>query len=508
MIERDGNCISLWQDYTSPYESNNTAREDTVYDVLIVGGGITGITTGLLLQEAGKRCLLLEAANLCFGTTGGTTAHLNTLLDVPYSVLESKFSKTAAKLVAVATRKALELVHRLIKTNAIDCEFENVEAYLFAVNDKQAGNLNELSEASARAGLQVTWKDNIPLPIQITKAICVSEQARFNPTHYVYALAAAFEKAGGVIRQHCRVVAVNQSDPVQVESTGGTYKAIDLVYATHIPPGVNLLHLRCLPYRSYALATKLKDNAYPHALIYDMEDPYHYYRSQTIKEEQFMIAGGKDHRTGQEENPLRRFRELEAHIRKFFQVDRVSYRWSSQFYESADGLPYIGKLPGHSEHILTATGFGGNGMIFSHVAAMILTGNILRKPEDFAELFTPSRIKPVAGFSNFLQQNSEAVKEMAGKLFLTKKLKELVSIAAGEGKVVKYEGQKIAIYKDLNGQLHTLKPSCRHLQCDVKWNKAELSWDCPCHGARYSYRGEMLTGPSDSDLRIINLVDK
>src|SRR5688572_30844842 len=344
MIARDTLLNSLWQDSAEPYESLKTASVSEIYDVIIVGGGITGLTTALLLQQAGKNCLLIEAENLCYGTTGGTTAHLNTLLDTPYTTISKNFSKEDAKLVAQASAEAIDLVKKNIADQGIDCEFEDAAAYLYAENEEQDKELKDIVEASVEAGLTLKYTDAIPIPASFTSAIRVEGQAKFHPLKYSLALAAAFESAGGCIVQHCRVLGVDENENLEVETSIVTFKAQSLIYATHIPIGINLLHLRCAPYRSYAMAGKLSGENYPEDLIYDMYDPYFYYRTQVINGEKFLIVGGKDHKTGHEENTFRNYLQLEAKIKTLFPDFRLTHQWSSQYFEPTDGLPYIGHL--------------------------------------------------------------------------------------------------------------------------------------------------------------------
>ncbi|MGZ8511265.1 MAG: NAD(P)/FAD-dependent oxidoreductase, partial [Chitinophagaceae bacterium] len=443
MINRDGACTSLWQDNVNFYQPINAADQHSVYDVIIAGGGITGISTALLLQKAGKKCILLEANNLCFGTTGGTTAHLTTLLDIPYTTISKNFNKENAKLVAQSVKEAIDLIRENIDTYKIECGFEETEAFLFAQDEKQEKELVEIKEATAEAGVNVDYTDDIPVSIAFQKAMQVKGQAKFIPTQYVYALAAAFEKEGGVIVQQCRVTGAEENEIIKVETTSGPFKGNALIYATHIPPTVNLLHLRCVPYRSYAMAVTLKDNAYPEGLIYDMYDPYHYYRTQEVDGQQYLIGGGYDHKTAHEENTEHCFLQLEAHLRGNFEVKEVNYKWSSQYFEPADGLPYIGQLPGHTGKIYTATGYGGNGMVYSGVAAILLKKIILNEESPYLGLFNPNRIKPLAGFVSFIKHNADVVKQFAGKWFPHENLDELATLARGEGKVVNYENHKI-----------------------------------------------------------------
>src|SRR5688572_3522377 len=337
MIKRDGNNVSLWQESAETYQPLHESKPSTLYDVAIVGGGITGITTALLLQNAGINCLVLEAHNLCFGTTGGTTAHINTLLDVPYSTMEKNFNKEKAKLVADSLKEAVSTIQENIKKYKIDCEFTTATATLFAQDDKQKDELEKISEATDRAGIKNKFIDKISIPREFIKAMQVDGQAKFNPVRYVHRLAEEFEKAGGTIMEQCRVLSADETENVAIETSKGNYTAKYLIYATHIPPGVNLLHFRCVPYRSYAMAVTLKNKSYPDDLVYDMYDPYHYYRTQEVDGQKYLIAGGYDHKTAHEDNQEYCFLKLESHIRKHFDVDEVAFKWSSQYYESPDG---------------------------------------------------------------------------------------------------------------------------------------------------------------------------
>ena len=507
MIARDGSQISLWQDSMNEYQSTGNPVNNVIpgrYDVAIAGGGITGITLAWLLQQAGKKCILLEAHTIGFGTTGGTTAHLNTLLDTPYTTIIKNFGKEEAALVAQAARGAIGLIKKHIAQLSIDCGFEETPAYLFAQNEDQDKELEAIHDACHEVGVQTELTGYIPIPRQFTTAMRIPAQAKFHPLEYVYALARAFEKEGGVIVQQCRVTKSRDHSPVEIETTQGRLQAAALVYTTHIPPGINILHARCAPYRSYAMAVKLHDENYPKGLVYDMYDPYRYYRTQTVKGERYLIAGGEDHKTGENINTASCFLKLESHIRSHFDVASIAYRWSSQYFEPADGLPYIGLLPG-ADNIYAATGFGGNGMIYSQVSAVLLRDLILKQDHLYRALFNPKRVKPVAGFSGFVSHNVHVIKEFAGKWFPHEELQEIAALAPGEGKVVTYEDQTLALYKDEKGSLHAVNPVCVHMKCSVHWNSAERTWDCPCHGARYTYTGEMVTGPASNDLEVIEV---
>ncbi|HEY2347478.1 MAG TPA: FAD-dependent oxidoreductase, partial [Puia sp.] len=328
------------------------------------------------------------------------------------------------------------------------------------------------------------------------KAIRFKGQGQFHPVKYVYGMAKAFESAGGNILQNCFVQDVKEGRILEVQTTRGVFKTKKLIYATHIPPGVNMLHMRCAPYRSYVMAAELKNNAYPEFPAYDMKDPYHYYRTQEMGGKKYLIAGGEDHKTGHEKDTDLPFDRLGSYLKRYFKIKNIAFQWSSQYFDPADGLAYIGHLPGSSDNIFVATGFGGNGMTYSHIAAKVLSTLIISGNHEYENIFNPGRIKPVAGFSNFIKENSDVVSSFVGDRIDMYKSSSLAGLRNGTGRVIKKPGHSpLGVSKDEIGKIHAIDPVCTHLKCIVQWNKTEKSWDCPCHGARYSMDGEVLNAP-------------
>ena len=505
MMNRDGFCTSLWQDTTPTFHTKHALTGNEEFDVLIIGAGITGLTTALLLQQAGKKCVLAEARNIGFGTTGGTTAHLNTFLDTPYDKIIKNFGEDNAKLVAQGTKASIALIRQNIKDLKIDCGFEELPAYLFSLNEKQNSELESLVDAAHKVGVAMNFTNTSEFPIPYLKIALIPDQAKFHPGRYIFGLATAFVKAGGILLENCRVTGIKEDSPLEAETSLGNIKARKAIYATHIPPGVNILHFRCAPYRSYAIAVTLKDEQYPDALGYDMQDPYHYYRTQDVDGKKYFIAGGEDHKTGDEENTEACFKRLESHVRTYFNIKEVVYRWSSQYFDPADGLAYIGNLPGHSGDLYVATGFGGNGMIYGTLAGISLSNILVHGSSIYQEVFDPNRIKPIAGFSNFVKESADVMGHFIKDRFNIDKIDSTVELAPGEGRLVKYEGQTLALYKDDQKQLHALNPACTHIKCTIAWNASEKTWDCPCHGSRFSIEGEVVTGPARKDLQKIDI---
>lgn len=507
-MKRDGITTSLWQQEVShiPIPTVSTTASHGPYDVIIIGAGITGLTTGLLLQETGKKCLILEAHNIAFGTSSGTSAHLNTLLDTPYPDIISKFGKENARLIAQAAAEAIAIIKNKINTYDILCDFEYKDGYLFAQNPREEEELSSIAESLEQVGIEAEYTSKIPVPIPFTNALRFSGQAQFHPLKYISALAEQFLAGGGKIIEHLRVTDTGKKGDLLVVDAGGQqFTAQHVVYATHIPPGINLLHFRCAPYRSYIVGVELNDDSYPAALCYDMEDPYHYFRTVLLEDRKILLVGGNDHKTGHAKNTEYVFTDLEAYVRKYFDVGSVPYKWSAQYYEPADGLPYIGHLPGADENIYVATGYSGNGLIFGTLAGQILSDLIVTGNNPYASLLSPSRIKPVAGFSNFIKENADVLKHFVADRLSSDTLSGLSDLSHGEGRIVKYQEKQIAIYKDEQGNIKALHPVCPHAGCIVQWNTAEQSWDCPCHGARYDTNGQPLNGPTTAPLKPLDI---
>lgn len=504
---RDSETESVWQEIMPFLNIRKSTNNDVPYDVIIIGAGITGLTTGLLLQEAGKKCLILEAHNIGYGTTSGTTAHLNTVLDTPYTDIISKFGTENAQLIAQGAKEAIATIKENVDQYNIICDFEYRDGYLFAETQEEEKTLDDIYEALGTVHVSADYTNELPVPVPFTKAIKFPGQAQFHPANYLLALTEAFQEKGGIIIEQTLIDRIEHTDGIQEVYSGiRKYTAKHAVYATHIPPGVNLLHFKCAPYRSYVLGLELEDEQqYPQALAYDLQDPYHYFRTVYLNEKKILLVGGNDHKTGHNDNTEHVFTELEAYVRKFYNIKSVVYKWSAQYYEPTDGLPYIGHLPGAAENIFVATGYSGNGMIMGTLAGRIIRDLITIGNSPYASLLSPSRVKPVAGFKNFIKENVDVIKHFVADRLSVESMWEFSELSKEEGKIVKYQEEKIAIYKDEYGALKALHPVCPHAGCIVQWNSVEKSWDCPCHGARYDIDGKLLNGPAAKGLRQIDL---
>lgn len=497
---RDGQNASIWNLNTGPAHTGGSFSDITIYDTLIVGAGITGLTTALILQKAGKQCVVADAHHAGYGTTGGTTAHINTFADTTYAEVENAFSREAALQFAQGIADAVSTIDGFVKTYQIDCDFKWLDGFVYAETEDEEKQLDDLYQSALRAGVQAEPATSVPTPVSYRKAVVFKGQAQFHPLKYIFALQKEFIAAGGVVLENTRIGELHSTDDYHIAAAGEReIKARSVVYATHIPPGINVLHFRNAPYRSYVIAATLNDGAYPDGLVYDMQDPYHYFRSHTIDGQQYLIAGGHDHKTAHGD-PEQAFQDLINYTKQHYDVGEITTRWSAQYYVPADGLPYIGELPGASKGIYTSTGYNGNGMMLGTLSALIISDLILHGKSNYQKLFDPGRIKPIAGFSEFVKENADVVKRFVGDRFGLDEVKSLAEMPSDSGDIVEYKGDKVAVYKDPAGAIHALNPVCTHAKCIVQWNNAEKSWDCPCHGARFDCHGNVLTGPARDNL--------
>lgn len=505
-MNRDGARKSIWQEEIKSFGSSEFI--DEVFDVAVIGGGITGVSTAYRLQKSGRNCILIEAANIAFGTSGGTTAHLNDFFDTSFAEAIRKFGGEKAHLLKKCGGDAMRIIENNILDNNIQCDFEKKNAFVFALDEQQVGKLEDMVKGARMLGYEMKYTNRVTYPVPYLKAVEIKGQAQFHPVKYIKALCEAYLNLKGIILEGCICQSHREeNDCVTLTTTAGIIKAKNLIYATHVPPGVNKLHFATAPYRSYVLAFTLKNKKYPEELGYDLEEPYRYYRVHKVNGEQIMIAGGEDHKTGHADDTGECFSKLENYVRRYFDVEAIKYSWSSQYYEPVDGLPFIGILPGSDGRIFTATGFRGNGMMFGSLSSLIITDLIMQGSNPYTNLFSPSRIEAVAGFRNFVKEQAAVINDYVKDKLFAEKVNSLAEIKEGEAKVIKFRGNTYAVYKEKRSKVHMVKSTCPHIGCEVRWNSAEISWDCPCHGSRFNVDGKLLTAPAVRGLARITEIE-
>lgn len=497
--------FSVWRDEVSGPSFPSLSGELEA-DVVIVGGGITGITAAYLLSIAGKSVVVLEALGVGQSSTGYSTGNLYaTVGGEGLHSISMKFNEARLTEVVQSRAAAVDLIEEIIAVNGIECDFKRVPWSLFTVEGQRKSFVDKERTAAAAAGLTVL--SEVPYTWPVADGFTVPNQAQFNPLKYVVSLASKIESPTCRIFEHSRVTKVEEGDVCVVETEAGIVRASNIIMATHTPKGLYMVHTSMGPYREYAVAALAK-GSYPESGTYwEMQESEHYsIRTYDSPKGRIIMVLGEMHKVGQKEENLECYEKLEVFLRKRFDVGEVVYKWSAQQYKPADSIPYIGLSSGNSKTYI-ATGFAADGLTYGTLAAMIISDAILIKPNPWSKTYEASRITPLASASNFLKENVNVAYELVKDL-LTTDADSFKEVRTYEGKIMELEGSKYAVHRDGEGQLHIVTAICPHMGCVVHWNTAEQSWDCPCHGSRFSKDGEVLEGPAINPLKKVSAAGK
>ena len=468
---------------------------DVTADVAIVGAGISGMTTGYLLARAGKKVAVIEDGDVASGETGRTTAHATCALDDRYYDIEKGHGREGARLAAESHSAAIDLIESVARREGIECDFARVDGYLFLDPTDSEKSIHAELAATRRAGLRTELADP---PVSSLAGPCLRfpGQAHFQPLKYLAGLASAIVKNGGQIYTETHVQDVSSRGVKTAD--GHRVSAKKIVVATNAPiiDKISKIYDRQDAYRTYVIAARVEKGAVPDVLYWDTGNhrsknavqPYHYVRLQKLDNYDLLVAGGEDHPTGDGGDADERYRNLEAWARERFPIKEVEYRWSGQVLEPRDSMAFIGRNPRDKRrNIFIATGDSGNGITHGTIAGIILTDLVLGKKNRWAKLYDPARRQKRKG------------RQPAGPGKKKEQEQDPAGLKPGEGMVV--EGKKpAAYYMDERGVLHKYSALCMHLGCTVAWNESEKSFDCGCHGSRFSYAGRVVNGPANDDL--------
>jgi glycine/D-amino acid oxidase-like deaminating enzyme/nitrite reductase/ring-hydroxylating ferredoxin subunit len=505
-----GENRSYWIDSTKPIKFS---RLDTPLstDVVIVGAGISGLTTAYLLSRSGRSVIVLDDGYVGSGETGRTTAHLVNALDDRYYELEGFFGRDGIKAAAESHTAAVDAIEQIVADEQIDCSFMRLDGYLFLHPTDEKENIHKEYTAAKNAGLNVQLVNDVPGISGIEfPALKFPGQAVFHPMKYLKGLSDAILKRGGRIFTETHVH--------DIEDDGVITKDKIKVNASHIVVATNtpfhrrfVMHTKQAPYRTYVIAARIRKGLIPYALWWDTGDhksewpayPYHYVRMQPYDNEfDLLIAGGEDHKTGQpdEENisEQTRYVNLTEWTKMHFPfIEEVDYTWSGQVMEPVDDLGFIGKDPG-SDNIFMITGDSGNGMTHGTLGGLIITDLINNIQNKWAHLYDPSR-KTMKAADTFIEEQMNVAKKFL-KYLTPGDIDSVKELDKDSGAVIRDGMSKAAVYRDANGKLHAFSAVCPHLKCIVEWNSDEKTFDCPCHGSRFSSLGKLINGPANHDL--------
>ena len=496
--------VPYWIDSTQPPRFPKLERNEAV-DVVVVGGGIAGLTAAYLLTLDGRRVALIERETLAHIDTGHTTAHLTMVTDLRLPDLVKNFGRNHAQAVWDAGLAAIAQIESIVSDLNVDCEFAWVPGFIHSPIGQPAGDAGaSFREEAALArdlGFDADFVDEVPFVGG--PGVRFRDQARFHPHKYLAAVAQAIDDRGGMIFEHS-AAAEFSNKPLSIKVNGHTITCKDIVLATHTPlmgitnlASATLLQTKLALYTSYAIAGRVKPGTVPDALFWENADPYHYVRLERDEAHEIVIFGGEDHKTGQAADTSACFNRLERTLMSMLDGVKVTHRWSGQVIETPDGLPYIGDT---AEHQFAGTGFSGNGMTFGTLTGMMAADKIAGRTNPWSELFDPGRKKIRGAAWDYVKENKDYPYYMVRDRFAGAEARSIREVPRGSGKVVEVNGAKLAVYRDERGSVIKRSAICTHMGCVVDWNEAERTWDCPCHGSRFKTDGAVISGPAESPL--------
>lgn len=506
MKPESGKNISIWADtFNVPQLSKLTGGLEC--EVVIIGAGINGLMAGCMLSLKGIRTVIVDDGNIGGGETARTTAHITNVIDDRYYNISRLHGDKAAKMAAESQSAGIELIRELVSKYNIDCELKTLDGYLLFNENEPADELEKEYNACKAAGLDVYIETKSPLEaFNSYPCLRFPNQSEFHVLKFITGLSKIIQDNGGQIFTHTHVSGIEDSKAeeekkVKIKCGDITITAGSAIVATNSPISDYVaVHTKQTAMRTYVIGAEIPDDSFKDALYWDTEKPYHYIRKYKQNGSSYILVGGEDHKTGQEEDPEERFSRLERWMKeKFPFAGKTSYKWSGQVMEPIDGLGFIGKDPENSENVYISTGDSGMGITHAAFSAILLCDLITGVPNEWKNLYDPGRITLKAAPQFISEGANNAVQYI--DIITPPEVSSVEEISAGEGAIIGAGIDKHAVYKDNEGRIYTFSALCPHLKCVVHWNKTEKTWDCPCHGSRFEATGDVINGPALAGLK-------
>lgn len=487
------NIESYWLASTPPTNYPRLNGDITV-DVAVLGAGLAGLSVAWFLKQQGLKVALIEANKICQGVSGHTTAKITSQHGLTYAYLDKEFGRERAQQYADANETALQAMAEIIRSQQIDCDYQPKPAFIYTEADQYIVQIEQEVYIARELGLPVSQVPDPGLPFTVKAALRFDNQAQFHPRKYALAIAQTIPGAGSEIYEDTQVVGVEEGTVNTIIcANGAKIKAAKVVLTTHFPihDAHGLYFTRMYAERSYILATKAQVQL-PEGMFISAEEPGRSLRTAPSATGELLLVGGEHHRTGVGKE-WAHYQALAEFARGTFGATEIPYRWSAQDYTTADRIPYIGHISKGKENIFVATGFRKWGITTSTVAALIIRDLILFGSSPWQDVYSPERGVGLKFAGALAKMNAEVAKELVtGKLAI----KAPGLPAVGQARVVGKAGNKTGVYRDEQGKLHAVDITCTHLGCELQWNGAEKTWDCPCHGSRFNPEGEIVSGPA------------
>jgi glycine/D-amino acid oxidase-like deaminating enzyme len=471
-------------------------------DVAVVGAGLTGLITAVLLARAGKDVLVLEAHSAGAGATGNTTAKISLLQGTKLSKIVGKHGPSTAKQYVQGNREGQDWLIRHCEAHGLSVQRE--DAYTYAQSEKGIASARREYEACRAAGLEADWVDNADVPFPFHGGVRLAQQAQFDPMSFLDSLIVELDERGGRLAQGVRVQKVSgEGDELtlHVRSAEGdefSVHAKQCVLATGIPIlDRGGFFARVKPSRSYCMAYKVPGNI-TRGMYISADSPTRSVRYAPTADGNRLIVGGAGHPVGREKHPAGSVQELDSWARVHYPGAMQTHYWSAQDYTPVDELPYVGPILPGNDKIFVATGFDKWGMTNGTAAALALSSRILGGRMDWAGAFASWSPHELSGIPKAMQANLEVGFELA-KGWITP-VTRTRDRTPDDGGVVSGPPWHLEARSVVDGVERRVSPVCPHLGGIVNWNDADESWECPLHGSRFAPDGTLLEGPATRNL--------
>jgi glycine/D-amino acid oxidase-like deaminating enzyme/nitrite reductase/ring-hydroxylating ferredoxin subunit len=487
---------SLWLQ-TAPITAYPQLSRDLEVDVAVIGGGIAGLTTALMLKRAGHRVAVLEAARVGRGVTGCTTAKVTALQSTLYCTIRQRHGEETAAAYATASRAGVERLAALVAEEGIDCDLVRRDAYTYALEQDERPAIKQEAEAARQAGLPVEFVDSFDVPFPVHGAVRLAGQIQLQPVRYAQGLAAAVHGDGSVVFEDTRVLGVREGRPARVRTADAEVRAGHVVVATHYPIlDRGLYFARLKPQRSYCVAVRLASGTPPPSMSINPGSP-----TRSVRDAgELLIVSGEGHAAGATSAQPERFEGLAEFARRHWDVAEVVHRWSAQDPVSYDHLPMIGPYRPGSTNLWVSTGFMKWGFATATFAATAIADAVQDRRPDWAAPFNPNRVS-LRSLPGLAQLGAKIVIDLAGDRLRPPTARSPQDVPAGEARVLPEHGiGRKGVFRDTDGTVHAVSLRCTHQGCLLRFNAAERSWDCPCHGSRFDVDGSVLEGPAVTPL--------
>ena len=498
-MSTDG-LASIWLDPPPSIETDRFDR-DAHYDVAVVGAGLTGLATALLLARAGRRVVVLEARSVGAVTTGHSTAKVTLLQGTRLSTIVANHTEHVAGAYVEGNREAQAWLVDYAAEHGV--QMEHRDAYTYAGSRSGASAVRREFDIARRVGLPVEMADAVELPYPTYAALCLPDQLQVDPMDMLAALSRDLREAGGTLIEGVRVTRVARDESCELITPAGKVTAGAVVLATGLPfLDRGLYFAKVTAHRSYALAFRGAMQI-PRGMYISADSPTRSLRTALHDGEELVLVGGNGHPVGRHPmNPSELVTDLTDWTRRWFQGAERTHVWSAQDYVAHGGVPFVGELPRGGGHMYLATGYSKWGLTNAVAAAMRISGEILDDVPSWARTLGTRVSKPASAFRYF--QANAAIGVAAAQGWIDAELHPLKeedrTPPEGIGVVRAVRGEPVAI-STVASKTCAVSAICTHLGGIVRFNDLEKSWDCPLHGSRFAADGTVLEGPSTSNLK-------